>query len=113
MKHQSGIVFGVLATVLAAASPARAETIFLKCGQMNLLAVDLTNHTVDGKPADITPIAIDWHNANQYGDVHLHIDRTAGTLTMSGTYFRPEGNIPIPQGVPDTCTAESAPATKF
>lgn len=105
----------LLALALLVASPriAQAETIFLKCGPMNILAVDLTNQTVDNKPANITPIAIDWINANQYGEVHLHIDRAAGTLTMSGTYFRSNGNIPIPHVAPDTCTAVSAPSTKF
>jgi hypothetical protein len=114
MKHQIGIiVFGVIATTLANALPVRAETIFLKCGDMDTLSVDLAAHTVNNTPASITPIEIDWHNINQYADVHLHIDRTSGSYSMSGTYFRPEGNIPIPYSAPVSCTSVTAPATKF
>jgi hypothetical protein len=80
---------------------------------MDVLAVDLTKHTVNNAPANITPVAIDWHNINQYADVHLHIDRTAGTLRTSGTYFRADGNIPIPQIPIESCTVGKAPPTKF
>src|ERR1700682_593573 len=98
-----GLAVFLLATTLIASRPARAETIFLKCGSMDVFAVDLTKHTVDNAPANITPVAIDWHNVNQYADVHFHIDRTAGTIRRSGTYFRPDGNIPIPPSI-DSCT---------
>ena len=97
---------------LAVSLPAQAETIFLKCGD-GTLSIDMTNHTVDGKPANITPLQIDWHNVNQYGDVHVVIDRTAGTMTTSGTYFRPEGNVPIPCIAPVSCSVVDQPATKF
>jgi hypothetical protein len=101
-----------LLAILIASSSARAETIFLKCGSMNVLAVDLTNHTVNNYPASITPVAIDWHQINQYGDAHYYIDRTAGTLTSSGTYYFPSGNRPIPVST-DTCSVVSKPPIKF
>jgi hypothetical protein len=98
---------------LTAAWPARANTIFLKCQNLtDPLAVDLTNNTVNGKPVTITPIAIDWDNVNQYGDGHQHIDRATGAITTSGTHYRPDGNIPIPQST-TTCDAVSVPSTKF
>jgi len=109
----AGVALVALAVLAASSHAARADTIFLKCGTMNMVAVDLTKHTVDDKPASITPISIDWENANKDGDVHLHIDRTAGTLTISGTYYTQNGNIPIPSGSPDTCTVSSPPSTKF
>ncbi len=86
----------------AAFSSARADTIYLKCGVMGPFVVDLTKQTVDGVPASITPISIDWDRNNQYGSQHLHVDRSTGTLRMSGH-------------VSDTmpCNKISAPTTKF
>lgn len=47
-----------LAMPLAVSLPAQAETIFLKCGD-GTMSIDMTNHTVDGKPANITPLQIE------------------------------------------------------
>src|SRR6516225_1915225 len=78
------IAFLVAAVALATSTATHAEMLYLKCGDYNLFAVDLTNHTVNGKPAEITPISIDWHTVNSFGDSHMHIDRAAGTLTNDG-----------------------------
>jgi hypothetical protein len=107
------VILGMAACVLADSGAAQAETIYLRCTntQMNMLyAIDLTNNTVDGNPATITPILFHWVRKFENGSfTTFNIDRTTGTLTLQGT---------IP-GVGDTgvvtqaCTAESAPATKF
>jgi hypothetical protein len=98
-------VGGSLASVALLAAPcssARAETIYLKCGQYNPFAVDLTKQTVNAFPARITPIAIDWDQSNQYGTQHLHIDRSTGILTMSGHISDTE-----------SCNKIDQPTTKF
>jgi hypothetical protein len=107
----AGVMFVAVMMLVASAAAARAETIFLKCGPMNVITVDLTNQTVNNKPANITPVAIDWQSANQYGESRFHIDRTTGILTTSGTYFTSNGNIPMPQGN-DPCTVVS-PSKQF
>jgi len=112
------IVLCFSATTLAAVTAAQAETIFLKCGAFDLLSIDLTKHTVNNRPADITPAAIDWHikkdvSSNETSDTHWHIDRVAGTFVVSSVVFMPNGNnlnIPPTSG---TCAAMSKPATKF
>ncbi|HTW34633.1 MAG TPA: hypothetical protein VMD53_08445 [Rhizomicrobium sp.] len=111
MKHVLRVVAAFFVSSTAAWS-AKAETIFLQCGSMDVMAVDLTNKTVNGKAATTSPMAIDWDNVNDVGDVHLHIDRTAGTLTISGTYYRSDGNVPIPSSTYN-CAIVNAPATKF
>jgi len=102
-KQTMVIAILLVPALTVASGSARAETIFLKCGVMNPFTVDLTNHTVNNEPANITPLSIDWET---HGDfvVHLHIDRTAGTLTIrhSGRTFPA-----------DPCTVVSQPATKF
>lgn len=102
----------LLVTALASSTLARAETIFIRCEYIDKLSINLSKNTVNNTPADITPIAIDWEIANQYGDFHFHIDRTLGTLTTSGTYYRPDGNVPIPRSTV-SCTPVDKPATKF
>jgi len=111
-RYIKSAVFCVLATTLTASWQARAETIFLKCSSLDVLAVDLTNRTVNNYAASITPVAIDWHQTNENADVIIHIDRTAGTLSVSGTYFTANGNIPIPPSI-ESCALIRAPATKF
>jgi hypothetical protein len=98
----SGGALVAFALLAATCPPARAETIFLKCGSFNPFAVDLTNQTVNAFPATITPIGIDWDQNNQYGNQHYHVDRSTGILTMSGHV----------RGT-DTCSKISAPSTKF
>jgi hypothetical protein len=109
----------LLATALSVSTTAQAETIFLKCGTMNILSVDLTNHTVNNKPANITPAAIDWRikqqviGGNEPSESYWHIDRVVGTFTLSQTVFMPDGrtlSIPPTTG---TCATTSKPATKF
>lgn len=112
----------IASCLLAAASivstAAQAETIFLKCAAFDLISVDLTKGTVNNKPANITPAAIDWHiekqiSSDETSDTHWHIDRVAGTFILSSVVFRPGGNnlnIPPTTGA---CTAVSKPATKF
>jgi len=97
------IACGVLATALAATLPARAETIFLKCGTFNVTTVDLTKKTVNNNPASITLTSIDWETHGEFV-VHLHIDRVAGTETIEhhGQRFAPE-----------PCNTVKKPATKF
>ena len=106
------VTLASLAVLLASSQMAIAETIFLKCDQMDMFTVDLTKHTVNNGPANITPIAIDWDNINKFADVHLHIDRATGVLTTSCVYYRDDGDVPIPESTTD-CTKDAAPDTKF
>jgi hypothetical protein len=99
---------------LAASTAANAQTIFLKCGAMDVITVDLAKSTVNNKPANITPVAIDWENENDsLGIVHIHIDRSSGTLSTTGTYHLPSGDTPIPRTTDDACTVSNQPSTKF
>jgi hypothetical protein len=72
------VPFCVLATVLTASCPARANTIIFQCGTN--FAVDLKNNTVNNQPATINATAIDWHltpeRADDTGVIFYHIDRT-------------------------------------
>jgi hypothetical protein len=72
------VPFCVLATILPASCPARANTIIFQCGIS--FAVDLKNNTVNNQPATINAIAIDWHltpePADDTGVIFYHIDRT-------------------------------------
>src|ERR1039457_462086 len=52
------VPFCVLATILTASCPARANTIIFQCGTS--FAVDLKNNTVNNQPATINATAIDW-----------------------------------------------------
>lgn len=116
MNRTSKIALLALAIAPLCATAAQAETIYLKCmndGQeFGTFPVDLANNTAQGKPAVITPVAIDWDNNNQYGDAHMHIDRAAGTFFSSGVAHTRNGDMAMPptQG---SCTAVAAPATKF
>jgi hypothetical protein len=101
-----------LAAMMAVSTAAKADTIYLKCENFFPFAIDLTNKTVNGNPATITPIAIDWVNVNQTGEIHSHIDRTNGTLLIFGTYHLPQGDTPVPQSTYN-CEVQSAPQTKF
>lgn len=102
----------LLVTALASPMLAQAETIFIKCKNVETISINLTNNTVNNIPANIRPTAIDWEIVNQYGDFHFHIDRTLGTLITSGTYYRSDGNHPIPQSTV-SCAAVNQPTTKF
>jgi hypothetical protein len=120
-KMSSAKLNGVLRVILAASAVlavssqvARAETIFLKCGSSNYV-VDLTNSTVDGKPATITPLSIDWvHDASGSGitaEIRFHIDRTTGALTGAVTYHV-RGGDQFGQ-IKESCVIGAPPATKF
>lgn len=109
----------LLAIALGVSTAAQAETIYLKCGAMGVLSVDLTKHTVDNRPANVTVAAIDWRIKQQVtggsepSESHWHIDRVAGTFALSQTVFLPDGrtlSIPPTTG---TCAKASKPATKF
>jgi hypothetical protein len=96
---------------LTASHSAQAETIFLKCGT-TIFTVDLAKSTVNNAPANITPLEIDVHTVDQYADMHVRIDRTAGILRLSGVYLRADGNIPIPPHT-ENCAITRTPKTKF
>ena len=108
--------FTLLALAIAplCATAAQAETIYLKCGEgsdITTIVVDLDKHTVNDRPAEITPISIDWHNINDIADVHMHIDRTTGSLGMTAIF--PQQNNRRYTAPDKQCSAVSAPATKF
>lgn len=113
------IVSCTLTIALSFSTTARAETIFLKCGNIDVLSIDLTRHTVDNRPANITAAAIDWRTKQQVtggsepSESHWHIDRVAGTFTLSNTVFLSDGrtlSIPPTTG---SCVKTGKPATKF
>jgi hypothetical protein len=112
----------LLATALGVSTAAQAETIYLKCdgsGVSVVVSVDLTNHTVDNRPANITVAAIDWrykqpvNDGSAMGETHWYIDRGAGTFTLNSTVFLPDGRtLSIPPAT-GTCAKVSMPATRF
>ena len=106
-------VLTVSSAALIAPLQAQAETIFLTCAG-RIITVDLTNRTVNNEyRASITPVGIDWHQANNFGDARYYVDRTTGTFQTSGVYHTQNGDIPIPVSI-DKCTARKAPPrTKF
>jgi hypothetical protein len=107
------VILGVVACVLVDSGAAQAETIFLQCSNTDmkmLFAIDLTNNTVDGNPATITPILFHWVRKNDNGSsTSFNIDRTTGTLTLQAM-IPGVGETGV---VTEACTAGSAPATKF
>jgi hypothetical protein len=113
------IILAALAVLATTSEAARAETIFLHCGESaSTFTVDLTNNTVDNKPATINATSIDWtwtpppdQGTQSVG--HFHIDRIAGTLTSQwSTHFANgrTGDLPSQTW---SCTVSSAPPTKF
>jgi hypothetical protein len=115
----AGAALVVLTLLVASSQVTWAETIFIKCVAPEhpnsggpTYAIDLTNHTVDGKPATITPLSINWSDSNQYGDVTYSIDRATGIYTTSTVYHMPSGDRHMPE-YHCTCTQVSAPPTKF
>jgi hypothetical protein len=107
------IVSTVSFAALTAPLQAKAETIFLTCDG-RIITVDLTNRTVnDEYRASITPVGIDWHQANEAGDARYYIDRTAGTLMTSGVYHTPNGDTGIPVSIVKCAASKTPPRTKF
>jgi hypothetical protein len=104
------IPFCVLATILTASCPARANTIIFQCGTS--FAVDLTNNTVNDQPATINATAIDWQltpgPADDTGVIYYHIDRTTGILTENFTYHLPNGSTQSDDPTTYRCTVGSA-----
>src|SRR5579862_7394936 len=95
-------VLTVSSAALIAPLQAQAETIFLTCAG-RIITVDLTNRTVNNEyRASITPVGIDWHQANNFGDARYYVDRTTGTFQTSGVYHTQNGDIPIPVSI-DKC----------
>jgi hypothetical protein len=107
--------------LIASAQIARAETIFLKCGD-DSHTIDLTANTVDNHSATINETAIDWAVSMTYSDGtpqtdQFHIDRTTGTLTGTSTIcFHTggyKGTCRTNKRAPVACTVGSAPPKKF
>ena len=108
-------------SILFGGTAAQAETIYLQCGQASF-TVDLTNKTVNNKPASIDATSIDWNDPPQ---THTRPDGGLDTVTLfqhidrvQGTYsFRIQVEFPggVNPGRTNTfsCTVGSAPATKF
>lgn len=105
VKPNGGVRVALVALVVLVGNSqvAQAETIFLKCGSYTY-TVDLTNRTVDGEPAFITPLFIDYTNNKGDFPVKVHVDRTTGEMTGEhhGHSFS--------DGI---CTTVSQPPTKF
>lgn len=111
-----------LVTWLPLSTAANADVIYLQCGGGNF-TVDLTNNTVNNLPATINTTAIDWKvgpqvyprsngSGNDTVTVFNQIDRVAGTFSSRIQVEFPGGmNTGQPSNV--SCTAGSAPATKF
>ena len=132
-KHFSAALAAIslLATASAAASAARADTIYLSCTAIDayrgkqILTVDTTNNTVnyDAKtlPANISVASIDWQwhsptNPQGVYDINAyHIDRTTGVFTDQVTFYYPNGNAVPADGGPATasCTKTDKPKTQF
>jgi esterase/lipase superfamily enzyme len=104
-----------LASSATFATAAQAETIYLKCYNTDyqkddLHTIDVANSTVDGNAATITPILFHWVRTAENGSIMTYnIDRTTGTLTLQGM-IPGVGETGV---VTESCTAGSAPATKF
>ena len=121
MHVKLSLIAIALCVLIASAQVARAETIFLKCGDANH-TVDLTANTVDNHSATINETAIDWAVNMTYSNGtpqtdQYHIDRTAGTLRdtiticfHTGGYA---GTCRTNKTAPVACTVGSAPPKKF
>jgi hypothetical protein len=112
MNHTFKFTLLALAIASVCATAAQAETLFLSCGKYHF-AVDLASRTVNGKPAEVTPMTIVWDNDNAMGNVHFVIDRSTGALTETATLHQPSGDISMRPVGDGTCTKESAPEMKF
>jgi hypothetical protein len=113
------ITLAALAVLAISSAAARAETIFLHCGERESnFTVDLTNSTVNNYTATINATSIDWtqtpppdQGTQSVG--HYHIDRIAGTLTYQwSTHFANGRTGDLPRET-ISCTVSSAPPTKF
>ena len=118
MRHT--LALAVCLVALAVSWPARANTIFLQCADGVNFTVDLINNTVNNYPAQINPTSIDWQqkmnttSSGVTGDAQYHIDRITGTYSLSVTLHSADGSpLGTQQRAPISCTAGSAPATKF
>jgi len=84
------VMLAASAVLAASSHSARAETVFLKCGELTVYAVDLSNGTVDNLPAAINVTTISWvRNSSGSGitaQVYHYINRTTGVLTRWITY---------------------------
>jgi hypothetical protein len=113
------IMLAALAVVAISSQAARAETIFLQCGQGSF-TVDLTNNTVNNLPATGNATGIDWQVTQSFSTprgtettvTYNPLDRTAGTLTNYFTLQWPGGNNSTPPST-ISCTLGSRPPTKF
>lgn len=107
------VPFCVLATILTASCPAKANTIIFQCGTN--FAVDLKHNTVNNQPATINATAIDWHLTPEPGGdtgvIYYHIDRTTGILTEIFTYHLPNGSNQSDDPTTYRCTVVSARPT--
>ncbi len=116
MNRTSKIALLALAIAPLCATAVQAETIYLKCWADDdpgaPLVIDLTNHTVNGEPAVVTPVSIDWDANNSVIDTHYHIDRATGTETVTGIIHH-GGEDRIAPSLTHQCVSVSAPATKF
>jgi hypothetical protein len=98
------VILGALAVMAVSSQVARAETLFLNCGDWGIFTVDLTKDTVNNVPTNITPLSIDWTNTQGDFPVSFRIDRVAGALTAQHHESR---------FGPITCALVSQPPTKF
>jgi hypothetical protein len=111
-------VLGLAAAALFLGGPAaQAETIYLKCTdasarEIGTFPIDLTNHTVGGLPAVITPISIEWDANNENADAHYSIDRETGIIIVRSTEHMPNRDI-VMSPFRGSCAVVTAPVTKF
>ena len=111
------VMLVALSVVLVGTQIAKAETIFLKCGDYSF-TVDLEKSTVNNKPVTINATAIDWQEFTTWGDgttrtTYWKIDRTTGTVTHTYATHFANGNIAPTVHASDSCTVGGPPTTKF
>lgn len=111
-------VFVAALVIVAGASPAFADIIYLRCGNSSgiTFAVDTANRTVDNREvgrvshANITTTSIDWTDEGPLVIAYNHIDRVNGTYSQRATTKNGSGTFNSPA---TQCSVMSAPATKF
>jgi hypothetical protein len=120
LGRRSPVIIAAIVLIGAFTVPeARAEMLYLKCGDAGTFDVDLSKSTVNGNPAKITSSAIAWTldlsaaADGTTGRAQYSIDRTTGKMLSMVWYIRPSGKVLGPAISEPTCGTIPAPKTRF